>query len=57
MSKMSKIKVGIIGIGNCAKSLVEGIQYYKANPEDKVGLMYDTIGGLYSKRDRVCGWL
>ena len=45
MSKMSKIKVGIIGIGNCAKSLVEGIQYYKANPEDKVGLMYDTIGG------------
>ena len=45
MSKMSKIKVGIIGIGNCAKSLVEGIQYYKANPEDKVGLMYDSIGG------------
>ena len=45
MSKMSKIKVGIIGVGNCAKSLVEGIQYYKANPEDKVGLMYDTIGG------------
>ena len=41
MSKMSKIKVGIIGVGNCAKSLVEGIQYYKANPEDKVGLMYD----------------
>ena len=45
MSKMSKIKVGIIGIGNCAKSLVEGIQYYKSNPEDKVGLMYDSIGG------------
>ena len=45
MSKMSKIKVGIIGIGNCAKSLVEGIQYYKANPEDKVGLMYPDIGG------------
>ena len=36
MSKMSKIKVGIIGVGNCAKSLVEGIQYYKSNPEDKV---------------------
>ena len=45
MSKMSKIKVGIIGVGNCAKSLVEGIQYYKSNPEDKVGLMYDSIGG------------
>lgn len=42
---MSKIKVGIIGVGNCAKSLVEGVQYYKANPEDKVGLMYHSIGG------------
>jgi myo-inositol-1-phosphate synthase len=41
----SKIKVGIIGTGNCAKSLVEGIQYYVKNPEDKVGLMYEDIGG------------
>ena len=40
-----KIKVGIIGIGNCAKSLVEGIQYYNQNPKDKVGLMYENIGG------------
>ncbi len=42
---MSKIKVGIIGVGNCAQSLVEGIQYYVQNPEDKVGLMYPDIGG------------
>jgi len=42
---MSKIKVGIVGVGNCAKSLVEGIQYYNSNPEDKVGLMYPDIGG------------
>jgi len=42
---MSKIKVGIIGVGNCAKSLVEGIQYYNENPDDKVGLMYPDIGG------------
>jgi len=42
---MSKIKVGIIGVGSCAKSLVEGIQYYNENPQDKVGLMYDDIGG------------
>jgi myo-inositol-1-phosphate synthase len=41
----SRIKVGIIGAGNCAKSLVEGIQYYAQNPEDKVGLMYEDIGG------------
>lgn len=42
---MKKIKVGIIGVGNCAKSLVEGIQYYSENPGDKVGLMYQDIGG------------
>jgi myo-inositol-1-phosphate synthase len=42
---MSKIKVGIVGVGSCAKSLVEGIQYYNENPEDKIGLMYEDIGG------------
>lgn len=47
---MSKIKVGIIGVGNCAKSLVEGVQYYIQNPHDKVGLMYPDIGG-YSSED------
>src|SRR6056300_767336 len=54
---MSKIKAGIIGVGSCAKSLVEGIQYYNENPEDKVGLMYDDIGG-YSVHDIefVCGF-
>ena len=45
----SKIRVGIVGIGNCAKSLVEGIQYYNENPEDKVGLMYPDIGGYQAK--------
>ena len=54
---MSKIKVGIIGVGSCAKSLVEGIQYYNENPEDKVGLMYPDIGG-YKTGDIefVCGF-
>ena len=47
---MSKIKVGIIGVGSCAKSLVEGIQYYNENPQDKIGLMYEDIGG-YSVHD------
>jgi myo-inositol-1-phosphate synthase len=45
---MEKIKVGIIGTGNCAKALVEGVQYYNENPEDKVGLMYEDIGGYQS---------
>ena len=45
MGKQYKIRVGIIGAGNCAKSLVEGAQYYVKNPDDKVGLMYENIGG------------
>ncbi len=54
---MSKINVAIIGVGNCAKSLVEGVQYYIQNPEDKVGLMYPDIGG-YTVNDIefVCGF-
>lgn len=44
MSK--KIKVAIIGVGNCAKSLVEGVSFYKHNMEDQInGLMLANIGG------------
>ena len=47
---MSKIRVGIIGVGSCAKSLVEGVQYYNTNTHDTVGLMYPDIGG-YTTND------
>ena len=37
---MGKIRVAIIGVGNCASSLIQGIEYYKnAKDTDKVGLM------------------
>ncbi len=54
---MKKIKVALIGMGNCAKSLVEGVQYYNENPGDDVGLMYPSIGG-YTAHDIefVCGF-
>lgn len=39
------IRVGIVGVGNCAKSLVEGVAYYTQNPDDAVGLMHPDIGG------------
>jgi myo-inositol-1-phosphate synthase len=57
MSKNKSIRVAIIGAGNCAKALVEGIQYYKENPDDTVGLMYPDIGG-YTVNDItfVCGF-
>lgn len=44
-----KIKVAIVGVGNCAKALVEGVQYYTENPNDTVGLMYPDIGGYGAK--------
>ena len=43
---MSNIKVAIIGIGNCASSLVQGIHYYRSKvPDDAIGLMHWEIGG------------
>jgi myo-inositol-1-phosphate synthase len=42
-----KIKIAIVGIGNCASSLVQGLTYYKdAKKGDKiVGLMHTVLGG------------
>ena len=49
---MSKVRLAIVGVGNCASSLVQGLEYYKeANPEDRVpGLMHVELGG-YHVRD------
>ena len=43
---MSKIKVAIVGVGNCASALVQGIHYYRSGAgESGVGLMHWEIGG------------
>ena len=43
---MKKIKIAIIGLGNCASSLIQGIYYYRnKKPEDAIGLMHWNIGG------------
>jgi len=46
---MSKIRVAIIGVGNCASSLVQGIEYYKnANESDFIpGVMHVNLGGYH----------
>ena len=46
------IKVAIIGVGNCASSLVQGVTYYRDAPEDQrvPGLMHVNLGG-YHVRD------
>ncbi len=43
---LSKIKIAIVGMGNCASSLIQGIHYYKdKNVEDAIGLMHWDIAG------------
>ncbi len=43
---MDKIRVGIIGIGNCASALLQGIEYYKnIDSKEAIGLMHWEIGG------------
>ncbi|MBW1806249.1 MAG: inositol-3-phosphate synthase [Deltaproteobacteria bacterium] len=43
---MSKIKIAVIGIGNCASSLIQGINYYRDKEEkDAIGLMHFNING------------
>ena len=40
-----KIKVGVIGVGNCFAGLIQGIEYYKRNKGKKIiGLMHRKIG-------------
>ncbi len=46
---MAKIRVGIVGVGNCASSLVQGVEYYRhaaADPgAEQPGLMHYDLGG------------
>ena len=43
---MGRIKIAVLGVGNCASSLVQGIEFYKNSPEEKViGLMHYDVGG------------
>jgi len=52
MTEEKKVRVAIIGVGNCASSLVQGVEFYKnAKDEDTVpGLMHVNLGG-YHVRD------
>ena len=49
---MTSVRVAIVGVGNCASSLVQGVQYYRdADPNDTVpGLMHVQFGD-YHVRD------
>lgn len=42
---MGSIRIAIIGIGNCASSLVQGLEHYREGANDLVGLMHWEMGG------------
>jgi myo-inositol-1-phosphate synthase len=46
---MSKVRVAIIGVGNCASSLVQGIHYYRNAKEGDIipGIMHTRLGGYH----------
>lgn len=53
---MDKIKIAIIGVGNCASSLIQGLTYYKDVDENSgfvPGILHNVIGG-YKIRDIEC---
>ncbi len=46
---MAKVRVAIVGVGNCASSLVQGVNYYRDAQagEDVPGLMHVELGGYH----------
>lgn len=49
MEKNREVRVAIIGVGNCASALVQGVEYYKNASEDEEvpGLMHVNLGGYH----------
>lgn len=48
-AESKKVRVAIIGVGNCASALVQGVEYYKDAAEDEEipGLMHVNLGGYH----------
>ena len=44
-----RVRVAIVGVGNCANSLLQGREYYKGAPDDQFvpGLMHVNLGGYH----------
>lgn len=57
-TKQRTIRCAVVGVGNCFAGLVQGIAYYKQNPNQRViGIMHENMGG-YTIHDIefVCGF-
>src|SRR5262245_12250021 len=44
---MANIRIGLVGVGNCASSLLQGLEFYRSAPagDPQVGLMHDDLCG------------
>ena len=43
---VEKIRIAIVGVGNCASSLIQGLEYYRdKQSDDAIGLMHWEVGG------------
>jgi len=46
---MEEIRIAIVGVGNCASALIQGVEYYKSlgerHPDASLGLMHYNLGG------------
>lgn len=53
-----RIKVGLVGIGNCFSGLLQGIEYYRQNPSQQIiGIIHDELAGYgINDIDFVCGF-
>src|SRR6266705_2136842 len=42
-----RVRVALVGVGNCANSLLQGVEYYQDSPDDQFvpGLMHVNLGG------------
>ena len=49
MTDNGKVRVAIIGVGNCTSALVQGVEFYKNVDEDEFvpGLMHNMLGGYH----------
>jgi myo-inositol-1-phosphate synthase len=51
------VRIGIIGVGNCARALLEGVSYYTVHAEETAGLSHPVIGGYTpADVDPVAAW-
>jgi myo-inositol-1-phosphate synthase len=53
LSPAKPINVAIVGMGNCASSLVQGLEHYRAGANDMIGLMHWELGGYRPSDIRV----